>query len=65
MQKITSDMGSVGLVYDDEGEILDADFRLTGEKPRQGICRPSACKAQGETNHLLRRRLKHRALAVC
>jgi hypothetical protein len=25
------------MVYDDEGDILDVDFRLTGEKPRQGI----------------------------
>jgi hypothetical protein len=25
------------MVYDDVGDILDVDFRLTGEKPRQGI----------------------------
>lgn len=30
-------MGSVRLVYDAEGDILDIDFRLTGEKPRRGI----------------------------
>ncbi len=30
-------MGSVRLVYDVEGDILDVDFRLTGEKPRRGI----------------------------
>jgi hypothetical protein len=30
-------MGSVRLVYDAEGDILDVDFRLTGEKPRRGI----------------------------
>lgn len=30
-------MGSLRLVYDDEGDILDVDFRLTGEKPRRGI----------------------------
>jgi hypothetical protein len=30
-------MGSIRLVYDAEGDILDVDFRLTGEKPRQGI----------------------------
>ena len=30
-------MGSLRMVYDDEGDILDVDFRLTGEKPRQGI----------------------------
>ena len=30
-------MASLRLVYDDEGDILDVDFRLTGEKPRQGI----------------------------
>ena len=24
-------------VYDSEGDILDVDFRLTGEKPRRGI----------------------------
>ena len=30
-------MGSIRLVYDSEGDILDVDFRLTGEKPRQGI----------------------------
>ena len=30
-------MGSLRLVYDAEGDILDVDFRLTGEKPRRGI----------------------------
>ncbi len=30
-------MRSVRLVYDAEGDILDVDFRLTGEKPRRGI----------------------------
>ena len=30
-------MASLRLVYDDEGDILDVDFRLTGEKPRRGI----------------------------
>ena len=30
-------MGSLRLIYDAEGDILDVDFRLTGEKPRQGI----------------------------
>ena len=30
-------MGSLRLVYDAEGDILDVDFRLMGEKPRQGI----------------------------
>ena len=30
-------MGSIRLVYDSEGDILDVDFRLTGEKPRRGI----------------------------
>jgi hypothetical protein len=30
-------MGSVRLVYDAEGDILDVDFRLTGEKPHRGI----------------------------
>jgi len=30
-------MGSLRLVYDAEGDILDVDFRLTGEKPGQGI----------------------------
>lgn len=30
-------MGSIRLVYDAEGDILDVDFRLTGEKPQQGI----------------------------
>ena len=30
-------MGSIRLVYDAEGNILGVDFRLTGEKPRQGI----------------------------
>ena len=30
-------MRSVRFVYDVEGDILDVDFRLTGEKPRQGI----------------------------
>ena len=30
-------MGSLRLVYDDEGDILNVDFRLTGEKPRRGI----------------------------
>src|SRR5262249_59587210 len=30
-------MGSIRLVYDAEGDILDVDFRLTGEKLQQGI----------------------------
>jgi hypothetical protein len=30
-------MGSLGIVYDAEGDILDVGFRLTGEKPRRGI----------------------------
>src|SRR3970282_2080792 len=30
-------MGSLRLFYDAEGDILDVDFRLTGEKPRRGI----------------------------
>jgi hypothetical protein len=30
-------MRSVRLVYDAEGDILDVDFRLTGERPRRGI----------------------------
>jgi hypothetical protein len=30
-------MGSLRIVYDAEGDILNVDFRLTGEKPRQGI----------------------------
>lgn len=30
-------MESIRLVYDAEGDILDVDFRLTGEKPRKGI----------------------------
>ena len=30
-------MGSIRLIYDAEGDILDVDFRLTGEKPLQGI----------------------------
>jgi hypothetical protein len=30
-------MRSIRLVYDSEGDILDVDFRLTGEKPRHGI----------------------------
>ena len=30
-------MGSLRLFYDAEGDILDVDFRLTGDKPRQGI----------------------------
>jgi hypothetical protein len=30
-------MRSIRLVYDSEGDILDVDFRLTGEKPRRGI----------------------------
>ena len=30
-------MGSIRLVYDAEGNILDVDFRLTGEKPQRGI----------------------------
>ena len=30
-------MGSLRLIYDAEGDILDVDFRLTGEKPHQGI----------------------------
>jgi hypothetical protein len=34
---VGDNMGSIRLVYDSEGDILDVDFRLTGEKPRQGI----------------------------
>lgn len=30
-------MGSIRIIYDAEGDILDVDFRLTGEKPQQGI----------------------------
>ena len=30
-------MGSIRLVYDAEGDILDVDFRLTGQKPQRGI----------------------------
>jgi hypothetical protein len=30
-------MRSLRLVYDAEGDILDVDFRLTGEKPQRGI----------------------------
>jgi hypothetical protein len=30
-------MGSIRLVYDAEGDILDVDFRLTGGTPRRGI----------------------------
>ena len=30
-------MGSLRLFYDAEGDILDVDFRLAGEKPRRGI----------------------------
>jgi len=30
-------MRSVRLVYDAEGDILDVDFRLTGERPHRGI----------------------------
>lgn len=30
-------MGSIRIVYDMEGDILDVDFRLTGEKPQKGI----------------------------
>jgi hypothetical protein len=30
-------MGSLRLFYDAEGDILDVDFRLRGEKPGQGI----------------------------
>jgi hypothetical protein len=30
-------MGSIRLVYDAEGDILDVDFRLTGEKPQRGV----------------------------
>ena len=30
-------MRSMRLVYDSDGDILDVDFRLTGEKPRRGI----------------------------
>lgn len=30
-------MGSLRLVYDAEGDILDVDFRLTGKKPQQGV----------------------------
>jgi hypothetical protein len=30
-------MGSLRLFYDAAGDILDVDFRLTGEKPRRGI----------------------------
>ena len=29
-------MGSIRLVYDAEGDILDVDFRLTGKKPSRG-----------------------------
>jgi len=30
-------MKSLRLVYDAEGDILDVDFRLTGQKPQRGI----------------------------
>ncbi len=30
-------MGSLRLVYDDEGDILDVDFRLVGKKPHKGV----------------------------
>jgi hypothetical protein len=30
-------VGSIRLVYDAEGDILDVDFRLTGEKSQRGI----------------------------
>ena len=30
-------MGSIRIVYDMEGDMLDVDFRLTGEKPQKGI----------------------------
>ena len=30
-------MRSIRLIYESEGDILDVDFRLTGEKPRRGI----------------------------
>ncbi|MGH9425030.1 MAG: hypothetical protein ACRD2L_01800 [Terriglobia bacterium] len=30
-------MGSIRRVYDAEGDILDVDFRLTGQKPQRGI----------------------------
>ena len=30
-------MGSIRIVYDMEGDILDVDFRLTGERPQRGI----------------------------
>ena len=30
-------MGSLRLIYDAEGDILDVDFRLTGQKPQRGI----------------------------
>ncbi|MBI3246079.1 MAG: hypothetical protein HYZ50_06195 [Deltaproteobacteria bacterium] len=30
-------MGSLRLIYDAEGDILDVDFRLIGEKPQRGI----------------------------
>ena len=30
-------MGSLRLVYDAEGDILDVDFRLTGKKPQKGV----------------------------
>lgn len=30
-------MGSIRLIYDAEGDTLDVDFRLTGEKPQRGI----------------------------
>ncbi len=30
-------MGSLRMVYDAAGDILDVDFRVTGEKPRRGI----------------------------
>lgn len=30
-------MRSIRLTYDAEGDILDVDFRLTGDKPKRGI----------------------------
>ena len=30
-------MGSIRIVYDTEGDILDVDFRLTGKRPQRGI----------------------------
>ena len=30
-------MGSIRIVYDTQGDILDVDFRLTGKRPQTGI----------------------------